>query len=277
MFRLAKRRFSFGQPAIMAIVNVTPDSFSDGGSFPTPHSAIEHGLSLVEQGADILDIGGASSRPGAVPLTAQQEIERVAPVIEGLRKYSDVPISIDTYQAATAKAALLAGADIINDISAGADPAMLPLAAGHGCALVLMHMQGTPATMQKAPFYDDVCAQVAAFLEERVWAALHAGIAREHLILDPGIGFGKTAEHNLALMGGLSKIVALGLPVLLGISRKKTLEALTGEPFGGVGGNLAGNLWGVSQGVKLLRVHEVKTLKQALRVWGAIQGARGNA
>lgn len=273
MLRLANRQLCLARPAIMAIVNVTSDSFSDGGRFLDVNAAIEHGLALIEDGADILDIGGESSRPGALPVSPAEEIDRVVPVVEAWRKHTDVIISVDTCRTQTARAALTAGADMINDIRAGLEPGMLSLVAKEKAGLVLMHMQGTPATMQKSPYYDNVYQDVASFLRNRMDAAVAAGIGDNSLLLDPGIGFGKNIGHNLELLRNLAALARIGPPVLLGISRKRFLAGLSGEKFGGEPANLAANLWGLAHGVKIFRVHEVKSLKQAFAVWQAIKGA----
>ena len=249
------------QTRIMGVVNVTPDSFSDGGQHDTPEAAIAHALRLHAEGADILDIGGESSRPGAAPVSADQEQARTVPVITALRNACpDALISIDTTKAAVAHAALAAGAHIVNDISAGqADPEMLPLIAQTRAGLVLMHMRGTPGTMQDNPQYDNVTREVTDFLHARAAAALAAGIAPDAIVLDPGIGFGKTLAHNLTLMRDLPLMAAeLPFPFLLGVSRKRWLGALTGRD---VNDRLAASLGGlaacIERGAKIMRVHDV--------------------
>ena len=222
------------RPRIMAVVNVTPDSFSDGGLLATSQAAIDHAFRLEEEGADIIDIGGESTRPGAEPVTVEAEIARVLPVIEGLAGKSRALISIDTRNSATMRAAAGAGADLVNDVSALTyDPAALEVVAETGLPVVLMHAQGDPRTMQANPVYDDVLLDVFDYLEARVEACERAGIARSKLIVDPGIGFGKTLEHNLALMAGLSLLHGLGCPVLLGASRKRFIGNLTGVEVAG--------------------------------------------
>ncbi|MEY4255629.1 MAG: hypothetical protein RLZZ141_856 [Pseudomonadota bacterium] len=265
-------------PSVMGVVNVTPDSFSDGGQFFSVQAAVDHGLRLLEQGADMLDIGGESTRPGAEPLSAQAEMDRVLPVIEALRQSTACPISIDTLKAKVARAAVLAGATIWNDVTAlrGSDDAAA-VAAELGVPVVLMHMQGEPGTMQVAPHYEDVVAEVCAFLSERADVAMAAGVAREAISLDPGIGFGKTLSHNLTLLAHLDQIMALGFPVLLGVSRKRFVQAIDPtalEPTDRLGGSLAAALAGVRAGVDVIRVHDVRETVQALRVWQAIEGAR---
>ena len=266
------------KPSIMGVVNVTPDSFSDGGQFLSVPAAVDHGLRLLEQGADRLDIGGESTRPGAEPLSAQAEMDRVLPVIEALRQSTACPISIDTLKADVARAAVQAGATIWNDVTAlrGSEDAA-SVAAELGVPVVLMHMQGEPGTMQVAPHYEDVVTEVCAFLSERAAAAMVAGVAREAISLDPGIGFGKNLAHNLTLLAHLDQIMALGFPVLLGVSRKRFVQALdptATEPTDRLGGSLAAALAGARAGVDVIRVHDVRETVQALKVWQAIEAAR---
>ncbi|MFM8376264.1 MAG: dihydropteroate synthase [Phenylobacterium sp.] len=260
----------------MGVVNVTPDSFSDGGRLATREAALVHALALDAAGADILDIGGESTRPGAEPVPAAEEMARTLPLIRDLRPRTRRRLSIDTCKLEVARAAVEAGADIWNDVTALAADGAPELAAGLGCTVVLMHMQGEPRTMQAAPHYEDVLAEVCAFLEARAAAALAAGVARERIWLDPGIGFGKTLEHNLALLAGLERIVALGFPVLLGASRKRFIAAIGpgGQDTGGrLGGSLAAALAGARAGVAAVRVHDVAETVQALEVQGAILAA----
>jgi dihydropteroate synthase len=262
----------------MGVVNVTPDSFSDGGRFLDPARAIEHGLELLGEGADLLDIGGESTRPGAEPLAPESELARVLPVVEGLRRRTQATLSIDTVHAAVARAALEAGATIVNDVSAGRnDPQMLELVAARGAGFVAMHMQGSPRDMQRDPRYADVLGEVREFLCERIGAALAAGIARERIWIDPGIGFGKTLEHNLALLAGLGRLVELGQPLLVGVSRKSFLGALeqragrpASAPHERLGGTLAASLWAARAGASILRAHDVAPLRQALEVERAL-------
>ena len=261
----------------MGIVNVTPDSFSDGGRFLDPGAALVQALRLVEDGADILDIGGESTRPGAAPVSAADEIARVVPLIEAIRATSDVAISIDTMKPVVARAAVAAGATIWNDVAAlRFAPDAPEVAAALGCDVVLMHMLGEPGTMQDAPRYDDVVAEVEAFLLARAFTAMAAGVERDRIWLDPGIGFGKTPAHNLALLAALPRFVALGYPILLGASRKRFIAAL--DPLGAeagerLGGSLAAHLHGAAAGVAAVRVHDVRETAQALAVWGAIGDA----
>ncbi|MDB5471833.1 MAG: dihydropteroate synthase [Caulobacter sp.] len=262
-------------PKVMGIVNVTPDSFSDGGHHDSTAAAIAHGLKLIADGADILDIGGESTRPGAAAVSADEEIARVLPVIAGL-KDNDVPLSIDTMKPAVARAAIAAGASIWNDVAALTAPGACGAAAELGCEVVLMHMQGEPRTMQDDPRYDDVVAEVEAFLLARAEAAMTAGVAREKIRLDPGIGFGKTVLHNLALLAALPRLVATGYPVLLGASRKRFIASLDPpgkDPEARLGGSLAAALAGAAAGVEIVRVHDVRETVQALIVQAAVASA----
>jgi dihydropteroate synthase len=257
------------RPRIMGVVNVTPDSFSDGGRFLAPENAIAHGLELEAEGADILDVGGESTRPGADPVSLEEECRRVLPVVEGLVKRARAPVSIDTRNGEVMRRAAEAGARIINDVSALThDPASLEMAARLGLPVVLMHAQGNPRTMQANPTYDDVVLDVYDALQIRIEACVLAGIPTDRLIVDPGIGFGKTLAHNLALLGSLTILHGLGCAVLLGVSRKSFIAKLVGAPAGDrLPGSLAGALLGAAQGVQLLRVHDVAATRQALAVW----------
>ena len=265
------------RPRVMGIVNVTPDSFSDGGRFLDPAAGLDHALRLVAEGADILDIGGESTRPGATPVSEADELARVVPLTAAIRARSDVAISIDTMKPAVARAAVAAGATIWNDVAAlRFAPEAPDVAAELGCEVILMHMLGEPGTMQAAPAYDDVVGEVEAFLLHRVEVALAAGVARQRLWLDPGIGFGKTPAHNLALLAALPRFVALGFPVLLGASRKRFIASIDplGEAADGrLGGSLAAHLAGAAAGVAAVRVHDVRETAQALSVWVAITSA----
>jgi dihydropteroate synthase len=257
----------------MGVVNVTPDSFSDGGLYLDPAAAVAHGLELAREGAAILDVGGESTRPGAEPVGAEEELRRVVPVIEGLRAAA-VPaqISIDTSKAVVAAAALEAGATLINDVTAlRADPAMAALVADTGADCCLMHMLGEPRTMQRDPRYEDVVSEVKAFLEERMAYAIGAGVGEERILLDPGIGFGKTAEHNLELLARLGEIVALGRPVVVGTSRKSFLGRLTrGRGTGErLAGTIATNVLAYERGASVFRVHDVAAVHDALAVAAA--------
>lgn len=259
----------------MGVLNVTPDSFSDGGIYQTPRRAIERGLALAAAGADIVDIGGESTRPGASRPSVGEELERVIPVVAGLRSRSDVLISVDTSEPEVMAAAVAAGADMLNDVRALGRPEALAAAAAAGVPVCLMHMQGTPATMQQAPRYQDVFGEVLAFLMERVAACVAAGLPRDSLIIDPGFGFGKTLEHNLALLRRLDELVATGLPVLAGLSRKSMIGQLTGEtsgvPADRLGGSLALALSARARGARIVRVHDVAATVQALRVMDGLE------
>ncbi|WP_293352056.1 dihydropteroate synthase [Phenylobacterium sp.] len=268
------------RPKVMGIVNATPDSFSDGGRFLAPEAALDHARRLIAEGADILDVGAESTRPGAQPVTAEAEVERLVPLIAAIRAEGSVPVSVDTMKPQVARAAMAAGATIWNDVTALRHaPESLATAADLGCEVVLMHMKGEPRTMQAEPHYDDVVGEVAAFLAERARAAMAAGVAREKIWLDPGIGFGKhMLRHNLPLMAGLDRIVALGFPVLLGASRKAFIGALDGGagPDQRLGGSIAAALAGASAGVAAVRVHDVRETVQALAVQAAIYKARSS-
>jgi dihydropteroate synthase len=258
----------------MGIVNVTPDSFSDGGCFLECEAAVDHARRLIAEGADILDIGGESTRPGAAPVDEADEIGRVVPVIEAIRRESAIPISIDTMKPAVGRAAVAAGANLWNDVTALTwSPDSLATAAALGCGVVLMHMRGEPRTMQAAPRYDDVVTEVSAFLADRASAAIAAGVGRDKIWLDPGIGFGKRAEHSLALLRNLGRIVTLGFPVLVGVSRKSSIARIAGDASGEdqrLGGSIAAALAAVRAGAAAVRVHDVAETVQALAVAGAI-------
>lgn len=255
----------------MGIVNVTPDSFSDGGKYTSVDKAVEHALRLVEEGADILDIGGESTRPGATPVSLEEELERVVPVIEQLAKLSKVPLSIDTYKPQVMQAAVDAGVDLINDIRALQEPGALEIAARSNAGVCLMHMQGTPQTMQLDPKYDDVVAEVRDFLAARMKAANNAGIPPERIVLDPGFGFGKRTEHNIALLQALPEILDLGRPLLVGLSRKSVLGQITGGDVNvRLHASLAASVISVMKGARIVRVHDVKATADALKVAAAV-------
>jgi len=261
------------RPYLMGIVNVTPDSFSDGGRFFDRQRAVEHALALVEQGADILDIGGESTRPGSDPVPASAEIDRVVPVIEDVVRWAATPISIDTTKAAVARAALDAGATLVNDVSAlRFDPEMAGTVAAAGVPLVLMHMRGTPKTMQQGQIvYGDLLGEIAGFLAGRIQQARQAGIAAERIIVDPGIGFGKTAEHNLSIIHRLGELAALGRPVLLGVSRKAFIGQVLDVPVEQrVFGTAAAVAAGVLAGAHIIRVHDVAPMRQVALLAQAI-------
>jgi dihydropteroate synthase len=263
----------FPPPAIMGVINVTPDSFSDGGDHLLPDAAIAYGLELERAGADVIDIGGESTRPGAEPVPADRELDRVIPVIEGLRERSAVPISVDTMKAEVARRAIAAGADFVNDVTAlRNDPEMAGVVAEAGVPVCLMHMQGTPRTMQDDPRYADVVAEVSEFLVERAAHAQAAGIDRALICIDPGIGFGKTIEHNLTLLRDLGRIADLGYPVLVALSRKRFLGQITGQAEKErVAGTVAANLEAYRRGGWMFRVHDVGPNREALLVAAAVQ------
>ena len=269
------------RPLVMGVVNVTPNSFSDGGRFLDHGAALSHARALIAEGADILEIGGESTRPGAEPVAEAEEIARVSPLIEAVRAESDILMSVDTMKPAVARAAMAAGADIWNDVTALRwSPDSLEAAADLGCEVVLMHMLGEPRTMQDDPRYEDVVAEVVAFLEDRARVAIRAGVPREKIWLDPGIGFGKTVDHNLALLANLDRLVALGFPVLLGASRKRFLAALDPTAKAAsdrLGGSIAAALTGAAAGIAAVRVHDVAQTRQALVVQAAISQKRGGS
>ena len=260
------------RPLIMGIVNVTPDSFSDGGQLASAEAAISHALKLEEEGADILDLGAESTRPGSDAVSVDEELRRLIPVIEGLAGRTNARISIDTRKAEVMRRAAAAGADILNDVSAlEFDPDAMDAAAESGLPIILMHALGDPKTMQVDPRYDDVTIEVFQYLERRIEAAEAAGIDRSRLVIDPGIGFGKTLQHNLQLMAELGMFHALGAPVLLGASRKRFIGTLTGQDVAAerVSGSVAAALAAASQGAQIIRVHDVAATRQALTVWEA--------
>lgn len=269
MFHCGRFRFALDRPLVMGIVNVTPDSFSDGGRHDAPAAAIAHGLRLREEGADILDIGGESTRPGARPVSEQAELDRVLPVLDGLL-HCGAALSVDTLKPAVMRAALAAGADMINDVNAFRAAGAVEAVAGGGAGLCVMHMQGEPRTMQAAPSYGDVVAEVRAFLDDRLAVLTAAGVARERLVVDPGFGFGKTLEHNLALFKSLHAFVDMA-PVLVGVSRKSMLGLLTGrEVERRLPAGLAAAVLAVQRGAAILRVHDVAETVDAMKVLQAL-------
>lgn len=264
------------RPLLMGIVNVTPDSFSDGGLYRYAGQAVAHALRLIDEGADWVDVGGESTRPGSAPVSVDEECARVIPVIEGVRAARPgVPISVDTSKAAVAEAATQAGARIVNDVSALSDPAMAPLCAQAGVTVVLMHMRGTPATMQRDTAYEDLVGEVERYLAERAEAAMAAGIQRERIVIDPGIGFGKAPGDNPALIAAVPRLRALGHRVLIGASRKRFIGELTGvaEPSQRVAGSVGAALAAAARGADVLRVHDVAATRQALAVFQAVERA----
>ena len=268
----AGRLLKLDRPRVMGIVNVTPDSFSDGGAHDSPAAAVAHAMQLLQQGADLLDIGGESTRPGAEQVSVEEELRRVIPVIEQLARLTSVPLSIDTSKPEVMRAAVAAGAGMINDVYALRREGALAAAAALGVPVVLMHMQGEPGCMQQAPDYDDVVGEVHRFLTERIFAAEMSGIAKKNLIADPGFGFGKNTQHNLALLAQLQRFTELGVPVLAGLSRKRTIGELTGRDAAQdrVAGSVAAHLIAAQRGAMLLRVHDVAATVDALKVWNAV-------
>ncbi|MDO8313548.1 MAG: dihydropteroate synthase [Sideroxyarcus sp.] len=263
-------RLDLSRPIVMGIVNVTPDSFSDGGRHLSTAAAIAHALQLIEEGADILDIGGESTRPGAATVSEQEELDRVLPVLEGLRGVA-VPISIDTYKSNVMRAAIHAGASMVNDVKALQVEGALQVVAQSEAAVCLMHKQGTPQSMQQRPNYQDVVGEVSAFLRERIAATEAAGIPRERIVIDPGLGFGKTLAHNLDLLRHLDSLCELGVPVLAGLSRKSMLGAITGrEVDDRLSASVAAALLAVQRGASIVRVHDVRETVDALKIWNAI-------
>jgi len=264
-------------PVVVGILNVTPDSFSDGGDFLDPEAAAEHAASMLDEGAGIIDVGGESTRPGSDPVPQEEEIRRVVPVIERiLAARPEAVISVDTYRSETAAAAIEAGARIVNDVTAlRGDPRMAPVVADAQCPVILMHMQGEPKTMQREPRYEDVVSEVRDFLRSRAEHAVSAGVRPEDIIVDPGIGFGKNLDHNLALLRNLQAVVDLGFPVLIGASRKRFIGSITGveEAAERVFGTVATTVLAYEKGATLFRVHDVRSNREALAVAEAVQHA----
>lgn len=269
----AGRILRLDRAQVMGIVNVTPDSFSDGGAHDTTAAAVAHGLKLVEEGADLLDIGGESTRPGAAPVSVEEELRRVIPVIEQLAARTQVPISIDTFKPEVMRAAVAAGAGMINDIFGLRQAGALDAAAEAGVPVVLMHMQGEPGHMQADPNYGDVVAEVHGFLVQRLFAAEMAGIAKKNLLIDPGFGFGKTTAHNMTLLARSERFLELGVPMLAGLSRKRSLGELTGRstPSERVAASVAAHLIAVQRGARIVRVHDVAATVDALKIWHAVE------
>ena len=276
LWRCRDRVFDLtGRTLVMGIVNITPDSFSDGGRFFAPEAALAHARRLVAEGADLLDLGAESTRPGSQPVPDDEQWRRLAPVLAGLAGETPACLSVDTASAAVAERALAAGAQIVNDVTALGDPGMAGLVAGRGAGLVLMHMRGTPADMQHDPRYQDAASEVAARLAERLEAARAAGIADERVALDPGIGFGKAVRHSLELVARLEALAALGRPVLIGVSRKSFIGQVLDRPVGErLEGSLAATAVAVFNGARIVRTHDVAATVRAVRVAEALRGAR---
>ena len=265
--RCGRFELSLERPLVMGVVNVTPDSFSDGGKYFDPEVAVAHARRLIDEGVDLLDVGGESTRPGAAPVSEDEECRRILPVVQALR---DFPLSVDTRRPQVMRSALGAGAAMINDIQALQAPGAIEAVARSGCGICLMHMQGEPQTMQREPHYADVVKEVGAFLAQRIAACEQAGIARDRLVADPGFGFGKTPEHNLALLRRLPEFASLGVPILAGWSRKSSLGRITGRDTGDrLAGSLAAALLALLGGARILRVHDVKETRDAVLMFQA--------
>jgi dihydropteroate synthase len=271
IFRCGRFLLDVSTPKVMGILNLTPDSFYDGGRYASRDAAIRQAERMVQDGADIIDIGGESTRPGAAVVSTQEEIDRVIPIVEVLRDMS-VPLSIDTSKPEVMTAALLAGADMINDIRAFQLPGALRAVADRSCGLCIMHMQNDPQTMQVSPEYDDVLYEVSQFLRKRVDALVGSGVSEDRIMIDPGFGFGKSVEHNVTLLAGLRRFTDLGWPVLLGISRKSMLGALTGRSTEDrLPASVAAVMLGVARGARIVRVHDVAATVDALKIWHAVE------
>ena len=270
MFLCGIFQFDLSRPLVMGIINATPDSFSDGGQHMHCDAALAQAYRLLEEGADLLDIGGESTRPGATPVSLQQELDRVLPIIEGLRG-APAPISIDTSKPEVMRAAIAGGASMVNDINALQDAAAMQVVAASDVAVCLMHKQGKPQTMQSQPQYQNVIAEVGEFLRERITAAEAAGISRKRIVIDPGFGFGKTLEHNLALLRELKTLTALGVPILAGLSRKSMLGTLTGQDVTQrMPASIAAAIIAVQRGASIVRVHDVRATVDALKILHAV-------
>src|SRR5450830_39911 len=271
IFNCGKYQLNLNRPHVMGIVNITPDSFSDGGKFASTNLAIDHALQLIADGADILDIGGESTRPGATPVSLEEELSRGIPVIQALSKISTVPISIDTYKPQVMREAIAAGADIVNDIRALQEDGALDIVANSNAGVCLMHMQGTPQTMQLDPSYVDVVMEVKQFLMDRLNAALSHGIDKNRIVLDPGFGFGKTRAHNIALIQHLGQFNDIGQPLLVGLSRKSVLGSIAGgDEQQRLHAGIAASVISAMKGAKIVRVHDVKATADALKVVAAV-------
>jgi dihydropteroate synthase len=272
VLRCGRFTLSLRRPLVMGVLNLTPDSFSDGGRYLDPRAALEHARQLAEDGADIIDIGAESTRPGAAPVPEAEEAGRVLPILKALASL-DLPLSVDTRKPGVMRAVIDSGASMINDVAALRAPGAVDTVASSDVAVCLMHMQGEPQTMQVAPEYGDVVADVASFLRQRVQVCRDAGIAEDRIVIDPGFGFGKRVDHNLAMLQRLNELTALGLPLLVGLSRKATIGRLTGrEPGDRLAGSLGAALSAVAHGASIVRVHDVRETVDALKVWNAAHG-----
>ena len=274
MWRCGRYALVLDRPLVMGIVNITPDSFSDGGAFLDPVAALRHGRALAAAGADRVDVGGESTRPGSDEVPADEELARVLPVVEALALGLDIPVSVDTRHPPVARACVEVGASVVNDVSGFRDPGMIEIAAACDAGLVVMHMLGEPKTMQAEPRYDDVVAEVGAYLAAHAAMLEGAGVAADRICVDPGIGFGKTTEHNLEIIRRLPELAEIGYPILVGASRKRFIGEITGEsePARRLGGSVAAALAAIARGASVVRVHDVAETVQALRVWQAIGG-----
>ena len=271
VWRCGRFRLDYSRPLVMGVVNVTPDSFSDGGMFLGPQQAVAHALRLIEEGADIIDVGGESTRPGALPVDTAEELRRVLPVLRALRDAA-IPVAVDTTKPQVMRAAIGEGASIINDVNALRSPGALESIAASEVGVCMMHMRGEPRTMQAAPHYEDVVAEVRDFLRERMDVAMAMGVERERIALDPGFGFGKNVEHNLDLLRNLARLTEFGAPVLVGLSRKSTLGAITGRPaLERLPASIAAALLAVQHGARIVRVHDVAATRDALAVLAAVE------
>jgi dihydropteroate synthase len=271
--RCGEQLLDLSRPVVMGVLNVTPDSFSDGGRFDTPERAVQRALEMVAEGAAIIDVGGESTRPGAAPVSVDEELRRVIPVIEHIRAQTPVIISVDTLKTEVMQAAAKAGAGLINDIRALQNPGALEAAVASGCAVCLMHMQGEPRTMQANPTYSDVVSEVKAFLVKRVQACRSAGMSVDRIVIDPGFGFGKTADHNLELLHRLPELVDEGVPVLVGLSRKSTIAKLLGDPARDrLPASIAMAVIAAMKGARIVRVHDVAATVDAMKIVSAVKG-----
>ena len=273
MLQLNKHFYDFKRPLVMGILNITPDSFSDGGKYLDVNEALKHAEKMIEEGVDIIDIGGESSRPGSDPVSADEELKRIAPIIEGIKKISDIAISVDTYKPEVMKQVIDMDVAMINDIHALQKPSAIDMIKESNVGICLMHMQGNPKTMQLNPTYKNVVSEVKSFLEERANHLMHEGIDKSRIILDPGFGFGKTFEHNINLLQNIESFQSLNLPILVGLSRKSFIrKILNGEHDDHLSGSISAAILSVLKGTKILRVHDVKETQSALKIINEVLG-----